>query len=72
MMNAFTRFEASRYGYQGAPVDPFERRRTRIGEDILKPLDGSAQSVALLHCNVDRLIRVKFSACDGCLPCAQC
>jgi carboxylate-amine ligase len=34
-VNAFNRFEACRYGYQGELVDPYARRRRRIGEDIL-------------------------------------
>jgi carboxylate-amine ligase len=35
MVNSFNRFEASRFGYRGALVDPFDRRRRTIGEDIL-------------------------------------
>ncbi|MFY9316895.1 MAG: YbdK family carboxylate-amine ligase [Burkholderiales bacterium] len=34
-VNAFNRFEACRFGYQGELVDPYARRRRRIGEDIL-------------------------------------
>jgi carboxylate-amine ligase len=34
-VNAFNRFEACRFGYQGEMVDPYARRRRRIGEDIL-------------------------------------
>ncbi len=35
MVNAFNRFEASRFGSRGAMIDPDERRRKSIGEDIL-------------------------------------
>ncbi|HUK03708.1 MAG TPA: YbdK family carboxylate-amine ligase [Burkholderiales bacterium] len=34
-VNAFNRFEACRFGFQGELVDPHARRRRRIGEDIL-------------------------------------
>ena len=34
-VNAYNRFEACRYGYGGTLVEPFERRRKAIGEDIL-------------------------------------
>jgi carboxylate-amine ligase len=34
-VNAFNRFEACRFGFQGELVDPYARRRRRIGEDIL-------------------------------------
>ena len=34
-VNAFNRFEACRFGYEGELVDPFARRKRRIGEDIL-------------------------------------
>lgn len=35
MVNSFNRFEASRFGYRGTLVDPFDRRKRTIGEDIL-------------------------------------
>jgi carboxylate-amine ligase len=34
-VNAFNRFEACRFGFEGELVDPFARRKRRIGEDIL-------------------------------------
>jgi len=34
-VNAFNRFEACRFGYLGELVDPYTRRKKRIGEDIL-------------------------------------
>jgi carboxylate-amine ligase len=34
-VNAFNRFEACRFGYGGEIVDPYARRKKRIGEDIL-------------------------------------
>jgi carboxylate-amine ligase len=34
MVNSFNRFEAARFGCRGAMVDPFDRRKKRIGEDI--------------------------------------
>jgi carboxylate-amine ligase len=34
-VNAFNRFEACRFGYQGQMVDPYARRKTAIGDDIL-------------------------------------
>ena len=40
-VNAFNRFEACRYGYQGQLVDPYARCKRSIGEDIL----GTAASV---------------------------
>ena len=35
LMNAYNRFEACRYGFAGTLVDPYTRRRKKIGEDIL-------------------------------------
>ena len=35
MVNSFNRFEASRFGYRGVMIDPFDRKRTPIGADIL-------------------------------------
>jgi carboxylate-amine ligase len=34
-VNAFNRFEACRFGFAGELVDPFARRKRRIGDDIL-------------------------------------
>jgi carboxylate-amine ligase len=34
-VNAFNRFEACRFGFAGEIVDPFARRKRRIGDDIL-------------------------------------
>jgi carboxylate-amine ligase len=34
-VNAFNRFEACRFGCEGELVDPFARRKRRIGDDIL-------------------------------------
>ncbi|MGE5826094.1 MAG: YbdK family carboxylate-amine ligase [Bacteroidota bacterium] len=34
-VNSFNRFEASRFGCAGELIEPFERRRAKIGEDIL-------------------------------------
>ena len=34
-VNSFNRFEASRFGWAGELIEPFERRRVKIGEDIL-------------------------------------
>ncbi len=34
-VNSFNRFEASRFGCTGELIEPFERRRVKIGEDIL-------------------------------------
>lgn len=34
-VNSFNRFEASRFGCAGELIEPFERRRVKIGEDIL-------------------------------------
>jgi len=34
-VNSFNRFEASRFGLAGELIEPYERRRVKIGEDIL-------------------------------------
>jgi len=60
-MNAYNRFEACRYGCGGTLVEPFERRRKAIGEDILDSIAhvmphaarlGSAQGLADLAAEV--------------------
>src|SRR5688500_5576217 len=35
LVNSFNRFEACRYGYRGAMVDPYAARKIAIGDDIL-------------------------------------
>jgi len=45
-VNAFNRFEASRFGFAGALIDPFTGRRRRIGEDILDTLALAAPHAA--------------------------
>ena len=38
LVNAFNRFEASRYGCAGELVEPYERRKVKIGDDILSTI----------------------------------
>jgi carboxylate-amine ligase len=46
LVNAFNRFEACRYGFAGALIDPFTGRRKRIGDDILDTLAVAAPHAA--------------------------
>ncbi|HYD58363.1 MAG TPA: YbdK family carboxylate-amine ligase, partial [Burkholderiales bacterium] len=38
LVNAFNRFEACRYGFDGHMIEPFSGRRKKIGDDILDEL----------------------------------
>lgn len=38
LLNAFNRFEACRYGFDGHMIEPFSGRKKRIGDDILDEL----------------------------------
>src|SRR4029079_12487003 len=49
-VNAFNRFEACRFGYQGELVDPYARRRRKIGEDILDTVAAVMPQAARLGC----------------------
>ena len=49
-VNAFNRFEACRFGYTGQLVDPFARRKRRIGEDILDTIATVMVQAARLGC----------------------
>jgi carboxylate-amine ligase len=49
-VNAFNRFEACRFGYQGELVDPYARRRRKIGEDILDTAAAIMPQAARLGC----------------------
>jgi len=49
-VNAFNRFEACRFGYAGTIVDPYARRRKRIGEDILDTVAAIMPQAARLGC----------------------
>ena len=49
-VNAFNRFEACRFGYRGELVDPYARRRRKIGEDILDTVAAVMPQAARLGC----------------------
>jgi glutamate---cysteine ligase / carboxylate-amine ligase len=49
-VNAFNRFEACRFGYQGKLIDPFGRRALRIGEDILDTVAAVMPQAVRLGC----------------------
>jgi carboxylate-amine ligase len=49
-VNAFNRFEACRFGYAGTLVDPYARRKKRIGEDILDTAAAIMPQAARLGC----------------------
>jgi carboxylate-amine ligase len=49
-VNAFNRFEACRFGYQGELVDPYTRSRKRIGQDILDTAAAVMPQAARLGC----------------------
>jgi carboxylate-amine ligase len=49
-VNAFNRFEASRFGYLGQLVDPYARRKRSIGEDILDTAAAVMPQAARLGC----------------------
>lgn len=38
LVNAYNRFEACRYGFQGEMIEPYAARKKRIGEDILETI----------------------------------
>src|SRR5690348_18062663 len=48
-VNAFNRFEACRFGLRGAIVDPFERSKRTIGEDILSAVDRKSTRLNSSH-----------------------
>jgi len=39
LVNSFNRFEASRFGFRGELVEPYEGRRKKIGDDILEAIE---------------------------------
>ena len=47
-VNAYNRFEACRFGCHGAIVDPFERRKRTVGEDILSTIAEAMPRAAAL------------------------
>jgi carboxylate-amine ligase len=49
-VNAYNRFEACRFGYLGELVDPYARRKRRIGEDILDTAAALMPQAARLGC----------------------
>lgn len=49
-VNAFNRFEACRFGYLGQLVDPYARRKSSIGEDILDTAAAVMPQAARLGC----------------------
>ena len=49
-VNAFNRFEACRFGYDGALVDPYARSRRKIGQDILDTAAAVMPQAARLGC----------------------
>ncbi len=49
LVNAFNRFEASRFGLRGQLIDPFEEAKRPLGEDILDALAGVMPQAAALE-----------------------
>jgi len=50
LVNGFNRFEACRYGCRGEMVDSWERRRKKIGEDILDTVAAVMPHARRLEC----------------------
>ncbi len=49
MVNSYNRFEAARFGFHGSMVDPFDRRKRQIGEDILQTIASLTPQAKLLE-----------------------
>ncbi len=49
LVNAFNRFEASRYGLRGQLIDPFEEAKRPLAEDILDALAGVMPQASALQ-----------------------
>ena len=68
-VNAYNRFEACRFGCGGAIVDPFERRKRTVGEDILSTIAETMPRAAALGGGVALTelaagVRGNYSAAD--------
>ena len=68
-VNAFNRFEACRFGCQGAIVDPFKRCKRTIGEDILSTIAEAMPRAAALGAGealteIAAGVRGNYSAAD--------